>query len=373
MALDGSSFEREIAVKNNKIKLGMPELLAHARRKSGRKPLSIGLEVRRLNKSPGTITITEYVRYGLYDDERFSKKDKLNFIGEAIHWPVTSEVCDRTWDAATEDKWLAGSILQSAGVEVPETVAVIDRSARVYGAAPRLGNAEAVRDFLCEAELPLFCKVLRGVASFGAFRIEGADETRVFLSGHAPMTYEDFLDNNVGEHPYILQRLVRNHAFLDVLSTGTSTIRMCTFARDDGIFVPFVVLKLVSGDNVADNFWRPGNIICDIDPATGTIRSVVTQSGIDLVRHDRHPETGAEMIGKTLPMWTEVLEATKKAGLAFAPVRYQSLDIALTNNGPVVVEINSGGAWDLPQMASDKGFLTDEVRETFRSFGVSRF
>ena len=44
MALDGSSFEREIAVKNQNVSISFPELLAHARRKSGRKPLSIALE-----------------------------------------------------------------------------------------------------------------------------------------------------------------------------------------------------------------------------------------------------------------------------------------------------------------------------------------
>ena len=373
MALDGSSFERELTAKTGKIKLGTAELLAHARRKSGRKPISIGMEVRRLMKSPMSINIVEYVRYALYDDERFSPQQKLDFIGDAVYTEVITDACDRTWDAATEDKWISSSILRSAGVAVPDAVAVIDQATRLYGPVPRLDTPSALRTFLLGETLPLFGKVLRGVASLGAFRIEGADETHVFLTGHEPMTYEDFLEDQVGEHPYILQRIVRNHSFFDDLSTGTSTIRMCTFARDDGIFVPFVVLKLATGDNVADNFWRTDNVICDVDPLTGTIRSVVTQSGVDLAYHDKHPVTGAPLIGETLPMWSQVLEATEKAGLAFAPVRYQSLDIALTDEGPVVVEINTGGAWDLPQMATGRGFLTDEVRDAFRSFGVTRF
>jgi hypothetical protein len=56
----------------------------------------------------------------------------------------------------------------------------------------------------------------------------------------------------------------------------------------------------------------------------------------------------------------------------FQPVRYQSMDIAITDDGPVLIEINTGGGFDLPQLASGKGFLTDDVGEFFRSRGYRK-
>ena len=82
-----------------------------------------------------------------------------------------------------------------------------------------------------------------------------------------------------------------------------------------------------------------------------------------------HPETGDPLVGASLPQWRELRELNAACARLFAPVRYHSLDIAITENGPVVIEINFGGGFDLPQFATGKGLLTDEIRGFFESCG----
>jgi hypothetical protein len=48
------------------------------------------------------------------------------------------------------------------------------------------------------------------------------------------------------------------------------------------------------------------------------------------------------------------------------------MDIAIAEDGPLLIEINTGGGFDLPQLASGEGFLTDEVRSFFRSCGYQK-
>src|SRR3546814_11007090 len=67
--------------------------------------------------------------------------------------------------------------------------------------------------------------------------------------------------------------------------------------------------------------------------------------------------------------WQEVRRVNDACARLFAPVRYQSLDIALTDAGPVVVEVNVGGSFVLPQMASGQGLLTEETRDFFVGCG----
>ena len=81
-----------------------------------------------------------------------------------------------------------------------------------------------------------------------------------------------------------------------------------------------------------------------------------------------HPDTPSLMV-LTLPYWNELKEITARAARIFAPVRYQSTDIALTEDGPVIVELNYGGGFDLPQYASGRGMLTPKVRAFFENFG----
>ena len=46
------------------------------------------------------------------------------------------------------------------------------------------------------------------------------------------------------------------------------------------------------------------------------------------------------------------------------------MDVAITPAGPMLIEINTGDGFDLPQLASGRGFLTDEVQEFFSECGV---
>src|SRR3546814_4543433 len=78
----------------------------------------------------------------------------------------------------------------------------------------------------------------------------------------------------------------------------------------------------------------------------------------------QHPATGQQLVGTRLPHWQEVRRVNDACARLFAPVRYQSLDIALTDAGPVVVEVNVGGSFVLPQMASGQGLLTRSEEHT---------
>ena len=66
---------------------------------------------------------------------------------------------------------------------------------------------------------------------------------------------------------------------------------------------------------------------------------------------------------------SEVTQANEACARAYAPVRYQSLDIALTPDGPGIIEINSGGSFMLAQIASGRGFLTPSVRAFLAASG----
>ena len=155
-------------------------------------------------------------------------------------------------------------------------------------------------------------------------------------------------------------------------STWRPCASTCSSARGGDAHIPFTVLKLPSSDNIADNFWRPGNLVCALDPDTGTIRTARTKDAFGTTGHASHPATGAPLVGETLPLWDRVLDLARTCAPVFAPIRYQSMDIAITPAGPMLVEIDTGGSFTLPQYASGRGFLTDEVRAFFRACGHAK-
>src|SRR3546814_11697609 len=78
----------------------------------------------------------------------------------------------------------------------------------------------------------------------------------------------------------------------------------------------------------------------------------------------QHPVTGQQLVGTRLPHWQALRRLNDACARLFAPVRSQSLDIALTDSGPVVVEVNVGGSCLLTQLASGQGFPPEETTES---------
>jgi hypothetical protein len=340
---------------------------------SGRGPMELVREYFRLSRGVGKLTFGEYVQYGVYDTARLDRAAQSRFITNTLHWPITRACCDMTWQATTEDKWLSGQILARSGVHVPETLAVIDRGGRDYPGTPKIATAAELRAFATRAGAPpLFGKENRGICSFGAFLAQHADATGLMLKGHGPIGYDDFMDRFVGAVPYLLQRVEVNHPFFDRYTDALATIRLCILMGADGVKIPFAVLKLPSRDNIADSFWRPGNLACKLDVRTGEILTARSQHRFGTADHATHPETGAPLFRETVPLWDQVIALAHRAAPIFSPVRYQSMDIAITADGPELIEINTGGGFDLPQLASGEGFLTNEVRAFFRACGYGR-
>ena len=365
--------ERDTQAFESKDSYSAADLIAYAAKKSGRGALSIGREMMKFSRSKAKLKPAEYVLYEFYDRERYTPEERAAFISAEMHGKIVYQFNDYGWFEVAGDKWLSAVLLAQDGTPQPDTIAVIDTAPRAYHGAPKLTTPEALRDFLTGGpEFPLFCKYNNGRWSLGANIVTGADATHIHLRGQEPLTYAAFFQTHVGEHVFLIQKFVENHSFLKQYTPTTATVRMVNLWREDGLWTPHAILKLPSAQNEADNFWRAGNLVCALDVDTGEIQTVVGRDGPGLVRHDVHPETGKPIIGERLPHWDRLRELNARVAALHHPIKYQTQDIAITEDGPVEIEFNWGGAFELPQIATGRGFLTPEMRAAFRSFGSTR-
>jgi hypothetical protein len=200
------------------------------------------------------------------------------------------------------------------------------------------------------------------IASFGVCLLQAFQNGRAVLHDGTALTAQEIIGDIFGKSAFLLQKRIENHPDLSVLTPHLATLRLVNFVRESDVFTPFAVLKIPAAKNIADNFWRPGNMLADVDAGSGVIRRVVRGTGIDQV-------DVSDGVGLQLPLWQGVQELNAKVARLFAPVAFNSLDIGITPGGPVVVEINSGSSFDLVQVASGRGFLISEVADFFKRRG----
>ncbi|MFC6489434.1 sugar-transfer associated ATP-grasp domain-containing protein [Nitratireductor sp. GCM10026969] len=111
---------------------------------------------------------------------------------------------------------------------------------------------------------------------------------------------------------------------------------------DGGPFIAVATHRFGTKNSApVDNFSAKG-LVAKIDRETGQLdRAITIEDANKVVFHDRHPETQAAIAGTILPRWDEVRSLVNTLGAAFPYLVYVGWDIAITTDGPVVIEGNA--------------------------------
>jgi len=324
-------------------------------------------EILRLGLGDGRITPHDYFYYRLYDDTLYTADERKRFLSESVSHGILLKCCNVHWWATADDKFLAAAILKGYGLPVPETQAVFSKSGRNFRPAERLSSIdELARFFVQRARFPLFAKPVSGVGSFGACSLRGYSDGHLEMADGSTVALEAFARQMGHDQAYLFQSILPAHPALRGLAGGTPTVRVIVILDNGKPEILHTIWKIPAAGNVADNFWRPGNLLADIDVANGTIRRVTRGFGLKFEELTRHPDSGRVLRGLVLPDWDKLIALSLDCASIFSGLGYQSFDIALTPSGPLIVEVNTGSAFNLSQLVTGRGFLTDRFADFLR-------
>ncbi len=147
----------------------------------------------------------------------------------------------------------------------------------------------------------------------------------------------------------VLEHVLRQHPDMARLHPqSVNTMRICTDLVDGEVHIAYVVVKMGRGDGVCDNSGQ-GGILCRVDEKTGKICSVATDDYFNVF--DKHPDTGIEFVGYQIPLFEEAIAFAKKAALEIPQIGHVGWDMAITPDGPAIIEGNDFPGTDLCQLA----------------------
>jgi hypothetical protein len=278
----------------------------------------------------------------------------------------------REWFAASADKILFQSIMDGAGLRTPELIAAT-QAGRFLPDAPIITEPAALADRLRDPSIyPLFAKQVAGKYSLSVLSADGFDPNtdEILLLDGQRRKVADVASSLTGGSGFLIQRRLSPPPDLAArFGPRLWSARLLVLVTPNGPVIHRTVAKIATGTNPADNYWRRGNRLGAIDLASGRITRVVHGAGADLVIDAPHPDTGAPIVGTTVPSWKALADLVRTASQVFAGIRTQSWDVALTADGPVFLELNYGGDLNLHQLAHGAGVLDDTYREHLQRCG----
>lgn len=170
--------------------------------------------------------------------------------------------------------------------------------------------------------------------------------------------------------PYLIQRRIQNHPSVASFSTGAlCTVRMVTRRPKHGPPSPLCAgIRMPVGKSEVDNF-SAGGIWATLDAQTGKVTHRALQhNNADF--YERHPDTGAQIHGAQLPMWRELVALCNRGHDSFPDFAFIGWDVALTPDGPCLIEANS--LWTItPHCALGATEFLETFLEHAQSQGLS--
>ena len=120
---------------------------------------------------------------------------------------------------------------------------------------------------------------------------------------------------------------------------SVNTVRITTFIVNGKVNIIRPFMRFGQGSVVVDN-GALGGLFAAIDRETGIVTDVVGKNG---KRYILHPDTQMPLVGFQVPRWEEALSLAKELAGVLPFCRFVGWDLALTEEGWIMVEGNSHG------------------------------
>lgn len=174
------------------------------------------------------------------------------------------------------------------------------------------------------------------------------------------------LSEELGSSPRIFESLIRQtKQFSDFNASSVNTVRFMTTLYPDGsarIFATFI--KIGRAGKCVDNAGGGGNVDVCIDIETGEIKYAIQYDGWRKIKEiEMHPDSGTQLNGTIIENWDNIKAEVIKFQQAFPWCKAAGWDIAITDDGPVVIEVND--MWDRTGQYFIRKGWRNEIRNCF--------
>ena len=262
-----------------------------------------------------------YTDYELFKMERANAEQRRTYVTRGVNDQLVARFNDASYRHLFENKDEFNRIFDAFLGRDWMRVAAPDEEG-----FDRTSEIDKLRAF-CEGKEEIVAKPRDGMCGKGVEILRVAD----FADAEALHAY--LLDAGTG---LLEEKIVQHPDMAALYPCSINTLRMVTINNGRAVTLVLAICRMGNGDNV-DNFLH-GGMMTRVDVDTGRMLYVAVDQ--NNVTYERHPLTGVPFVGYQIPMWDRCVELCKKAALVVPQVGYVGWDVAVTPDGPVLVEGN---------------------------------
>jgi hypothetical protein len=276
-----------------------------------------------------------YFRYGLYRrDIKF--KEIKDYLPESVFYYRILPNLNRNY-LLLDNKNICDDILRANNLPIPRLILKI-RHGKIFDLHGEIiSDANSLNRYLANQKSK---EIIAKPADCGS----GGKQIEIFekkeggyYSRNKKLSYE--MISKAFNRDWIFQEVISNIPLLaEAHPNSINSLRVITLFTEKEPLILYAILKMGNNSARTDNAHTEG-IYVGVDLSTGRLFDKAYDENLN--EFYEHPLTKFKFPGKVIPNFSEVITISKKAALLFPETKIIGWDIALTNNGPIILEGNS--------------------------------
>lgn len=323
----------------------------------------IVLDYKKLRRTKG-LTTEEYYDF---EFEKRHEEFRHTFLGLNEQRDYLNYLNPVKYYSLARNKYMAHKMLENTGVRKSNLYCYYQPEARYIASDECASDITGVMRIL-KAKNVKTCVIKTTESSHGDNVWVLRDI--VYKDQDAIMTRFDgkelLLSSVLGQEALIFESLVyQTSQFASFNESSVNTVRFMTTLWPDGsarIIATFI--KIGRAGRCVDNAGGGGNVDVCVDIETGEVKYAIQYDGWRNIKEiDCHPDSGNQLNGVIIENWDAIKEEVKKFQQAFPYCKAAGWDIAITNEGPMVIEIND--FWDRTGQYFIRRGWRNEIRDCY--------
>lgn len=310
------------------------------------------------------LTADEYYEFEFEKRDEEFRKSFLGLNEQRFYLDYLNPV---KYYSLARNKYMAHKMLEGTGVRKSELYCYYQPEARYMENSEKAHDLSGVLRILRQKDVQS-CVIKTTESSHGdnvwvinAFEYQDGDAVMTRFDGETLL-----LSSVLGTEALIFESVVKQtKQFAAFNESSVNTVRFMTTLYPDGTArVIATFIKIGRAGKCVDNAGGGGNVDVCVDTETGEIKYAIQYDGWRNIKDiEKHPDSGNQLNGVIIENWQAIKEEVKKFQQAFPYCKAAGWDIAITDDGPVVIEVND--FWDRTGQYFIRRGWRNEIRECF--------
>lgn len=305
--------------------------------------------------------------YWEFEFEKCTKVFRQTFLGVNEQREYLDYLNPIKYYILARNKYFAHKMLENTGVRKSELYCYYEPEARYILSDEKASCIQEVIRILKQKNAhSCVIKTTEGTHGSGVSVFKNIE----FVNDDAVLTRFDgeeiLLSSLLNNDSLIFESVVHQTTqFSSFNASSVNTIRVITTLHPNGSAkVVAAIIRIGRAGKCVDNAGSGGNVDVGVDVETGELKHAFQFDGWrNITEIDKHPDSGNQLKGVFINNWQGIVKDIESFQQAFPYCKAAGWDIAITDEGPVVIEVND--FWDKTFQYFILRGWRDEIRDCY--------